>query len=222
LKKGEYESTADYNDRTSNAIAAGFPEGNRIYAYANMPPSYGIYDADAQILAYTSTEISSAFDFFSVTDGSTYKRTYYYGVPVTGAKGKTRSFIGQNAFGAKAIVEMQDTSSIEIAFRNFSDSVTTTTRQDGLVRQIISLWNIALPMPPDTARKVKGALQVVIAGPLNAPFVLFDKSYTSPTIDIPYGGERTTSAFYLRADCAYIRNRKSGEIYAAFQLPPSD
>lgn len=225
LSKDQYESSSAYEARVSTTLATALPGGARLFAYLKIPDSYGSYDADAGILTFVSSEISASFDFFSGAPARKFGPTYYRGVMIDERGGRPSKYVGQNAFGATAVVTMRDTARREIAVRNFSGSIrTATTMIGGNVYQIPSIktWGVAIRIAPGAARVERRDMQIVVSGPLAAPFKLDAEDYSSPTIDVPIGGSQKTSAIYIQADCAYIRNAKTGIVYTAFKLPEND
>ena len=225
-KKGEFESTADYEARKTAARSASFLGGstlNDTFAIS-IPVSKWAH----QHLAYTFNPDASEGAFFVLpatstggTKGIFEKREYGAESGIDfftdlASKILSRStYEGSNAYGAKVTVEKTVSVSYGLAANRIP--FLTFARKDYYGSDLTSASNLAVirfKMDGATASKTIPDLKSLIVFSLRDPFILEDGMYVEPKRDRPR--EIISSDPFLRIDVTGIvwYSQATGEVFA--------
>ena len=199
--KGEFETTAEYEDRVKAFQA-------QTYAFVRTEPEAFVYDADSE--TFTTRIYSGSTDVHSKIGW------YFRAFDIHEKKLSESSYVGSNAFGAKALVTKTKWKRTQIVTDDTEDIL-------ALNRDPIDL---SLNVPRDRARAVKPNLRVaLICSPRLDQFSPDPDSGVTgatgydiyeATIDNP--SERWIYYTALRVDLLqiWVFDRATGEVYGRF------
>lgn len=198
-KRGEFETTADYEGKFAPAL-------EKIAAKARA-----MSDQDRVILAFPikSSSLSYDADKKQLTIGSTISR--YIGllpskwalgaegyIPTASKRVGASTYVGSNAFGVK------------------KDVVKIATMDTGVLvpGKAISGWPtefsaITRTMPPNEAMAAKSNMYVIMAGRIQPPFVVSGEAYRGATISAPIESLTKVEALKFDPECAILFDASS-------------
>lgn len=184
--KGEYESTEDYNRRTSFDSTVIYNFEIDVTPKYDADNSYFVFD----VVSHFRQSYNSPDTYFLAED-----------------RRKIRSYDGQNSFGVKANVNEYSVNKYLIS--EYRDQVKLYDLNDEPFINIVQF-----DCPKDKAKSVKNNIGVKIGVSfINQRDKVIDKDYEEPTISNPV--ELNTTNYYIHAKVKYIvaYNKKTNEIY---------
>jgi hypothetical protein len=179
LKKGEFETTAEFAQRTSNKDALLAPINTiELYAFRNdlIDSKYGFrYDADSQ--TYT---IGGLIGNYSCSEAIWSDKWVICNVSIITRSHDT--YEGTNAFGASRTVEREGGSNFALAFLKNSPLLSSVMSQ----RNYRYEYEDKLSVPLEHARRLKDMeLAVLFVGRVGAAQIVENRSSYRPTLDWP-------------------------------------
>jgi hypothetical protein len=225
-KKGEFESTADFNARKAVALAGKFLGNSSVEdTFAFVVPvtkgranagditSRGIkydYNADTSELRLFVLPESSSMNGISAPDFQTSRRE---------SKGldqfdldlkinSTTTYKASNAFGATVTVEKTVSTRLGIAVNRIPFLIYGPANQTYLVQLHMENFKAAKELP---------SLKALIVMKLADPYVVYDLRHSQPTRDNPT--ERITQRKYLTGDvfAIVVYSGLTGDVLARFR-----
>jgi hypothetical protein len=199
--KGEFETTAEYNERLEKFQS-------ELYIFVPNEPESFDYDADA--------ETFSAKIYPSVTDVHSRIGWYFRPFDVHRTTLSESTYVGSNAFGAKALVTKTKSKVTQVVVSETED----------ILRHSFDSINISFKLPRDRARSVKPNLRLAfICSPKAEQFEPATPSdakgatgydISEATLDSPT--ERWTYYVALRAELRqiWVFDRSTGEVFGRF------
>lgn len=195
LSKREFETTESFRTRITAESAQQLMGGltrSSIFAFV-IGNVESRYDADLQILKTWSA-------LKTVSDDTNYKnqnRSVQWG-----KHNLSKHYVGRNAFGVLAKVESHKVDVFEVAFENYQDfpvvkyidsvqedvlkSIGVTPKSEDDYETFGDVaFAAALKMDPQSARRAKKNLRVLLVCRLRPPYTIEGGHYTKPTIDSP-------------------------------------
>lgn len=182
LKKGDYETTAEYNSRiidlNNKPILAGYRNDTK-FAFV-VKPDKNIYSADTKKLTLGKMGYNVNINNRQSSDIA--------GVLIKNLAFEKSHYLGTNAYGVSIDVEKVDRQDLVLALKNPAGS------KMKLVPFWIDNFKYEIPqVPPEKARAVRDNMRLVYIFTLAEPYFNEDASHTKPTYDKP---EDSTRIFY--------------------------
>ena len=216
--KGEFETTAEFNARTSTLFGA---RANKEYIIKKTPDNadkFIVYDADAGELIITRWAFSNInLDIFSAFSAAKPAGVKYsinnIKVVISAVEKTTGTHVKSNAYGKSVDIITVDKATKAIFVReakNVDDSLfPSASRSPYIVGKI--------KMPPDVAKKVKPEIGLAFVAIPKEPFAAFgiDRSGEA-TISHPIGITETFSILIADIKCGLVLDVDS-RVLAAFQ-----
>jgi len=200
--KGEFEPTADYNDRMApllDAQVVGATKVGDVVGFLEDSPSfYEKYDADTQIFS-----ISGSWGLINQMVGSELLSS----VTTDSKLVSSRKYIAENGFGRKAQVTSYLSNVCGIAFTNLPY----------LSRKKIPFAE-KFDLTPADAKETKGNIGVLYVGRLEAPFRTQYSHYIKPTMDNPVESASSGDALTMKLSAIWLFNKRTGRIYRKMEV----
>lgn len=199
--KGEFETSAEYNQRLEKFKS-------ELYAFVPNEPENFDYDAD--------TETFAAEIYPGITDVHSRSGWYFRPFDVHRTKLSEATYVGSNAFGAKALVTKTKSKLTQVVISETED----------ILHHSFDSIDISFKLPRDTARSVKPNLRIAfICSPKPEQFEPATPSdvkgatgyaISDATIDSPT--ESWTYYVALRADLRqiWVFDRSTGQVLGRF------
>jgi hypothetical protein len=210
-RKGEFETTAEYEKRRNNLAGTVLPDGSPadsvlsfVFAGEDSISLRGLtakYDADTEEMS-VSLNVSAFRDLLNERPGST------YGLAVAPNKLEDMGkYVGVNGYGTTMEVSKSRLSEYRLAINN-SDDFSFDKKAYGAFKFPV------LKMPPDIAKNTKPDFAVLYTGKLVQPFLGLDFIDIKPTITKPRELNAVTYYLYLNVTEIVLFNRKTGIVYS--------
>ena len=225
-KKGEFESTADYEARKVAARSNTFLSGSTLND--TFAISIPVSKLENRSLAYTYNPDSSEVALFVLPDIDTGGIKGVYESPKYGQKSgldffkrlatntlSQSTYEASNAYGAKITIKKTISVSYGIAANRIPFLTFDRKSYYSPDRAVFSNWDvIRFNMDSATASKAIPDLRALVIFTLPDPFIIEDSIHAEPKIDNPV--DITISFQYLRADVIGIvwYSQANGEIFA--------
>jgi hypothetical protein len=193
--KGEYETTAEFHARQQRL---GIPA--ILFAAKRLDATSGSYDADTATLTVTGQDIDLAADFLQAAT-----LTHAAAIEKDVTRGKRR-YIGQNGYGATAVVTSAHTDQYYFAFAEDA-------------QELDSLPAITIRVTPQEAKALRPHLELVVAGRPRTPPTLQDSYFDKATIDDPTELWGDKLVVLTNALCVGVRDDRSGRLLGSVALP---
>ncbi|WP_162059966.1 hypothetical protein [Undibacterium sp. KW1] len=232
IKKGEFETTADFDNRKAKAYAAKLPGGQGIddyFAFAfpvsvadSLPVGFRYkYDADAGDALFYMLPTNASLNGIGSPNHD------IKGVRVDRLDAldfdlnidKTRTYRGSNAYGATVNVEETSTTvfglaSPTIPFLDFK-------REVGYYRDLIPAARVS--MPSTIAAKELPAIKALVVAKITQPYLIYDFYHSEPTRDNPKESYRQKKYLSTTIEGVIFYSPATGQIIArlpdGFGLP---
>lgn len=219
--KGEFETTAAYNERRKAAIT---PQGTSITIA--VPPQHDpsfIYDADTQLLqvrlAAFGGHIIQASGIAIAAPQMPPHSTYNIDAVLESTSKVSGSYVGQNAFGAKTKVTKRELSTLAIFDRSDPKSLLTDYRINYLFETMDQKHSVVggIPMSAADAKVMKPSLKVALAVMPKEPYLIQGtRSSGDVTIEDPDDVTEHFSILIADIQCGLVLDGKNNVI-AAYQ-----
>ena len=183
IKKGEYETSAQYGARMQNFWLSKLGDPTRLVFKIPIEPGDIKYDADSQ----TST-------VRYIVDGIGFAQW----INVLRKQNSRREYVGSNAFGVTANVTAWSGTELKLRLKN---------RQLNGVRgsYFNPEWDIRLN--PDNAREFSDNGSMLILASLAEPFIESKNNYSEATLDSPYSDSTRVHELNVDVKCAFFASR---------------
>jgi hypothetical protein len=218
--KGEFETTAEYNQRLiqiENASILGSLTYGSVYAfYVQDSEIDARYDADSRILAVSielepiHMERPEVCSPNLVRLGLCKGTEHYVGAHAFLSKTKMLSlgeYTGTNSYGATTVVKSERRDQFKITFSNLEDFPT----QSGLMGEDIC---VRLSMDAISAQRAKGNLGVLAVSKLVSPYVTSNLGYHEPTLAEPYKLDSHFNFIHVHILALWVYDKSSGQVLA--------
>lgn len=180
FRKGEFESSAKYQERVQALLVARLGAPDRLVIRVPISPSGVSYDADTEIATIANFADGTGFSQeiqFSATDDS------------------RREYVGANAFGAKANVTSIHSTERFLVFRERQ----IAGEAGGTIRPRASI-----KLPAGQAKALKSQASLLLLVSLRKPSVETKTRSSLATIDAPYSLFTTSRSIEVEPRCAMI------------------
>jgi hypothetical protein len=203
LRKGEYESSAEFEARAGAALErASSTSRGSIAVTAELSTSY---DADRQVIKVHSAILwNKPFGYRSLVTEA-YDIPDYELMPVRTSEGTAGSYTGSNAFGATRQVKVVRGEEYGVALTDLKRSGTRGSWYE---------WkdSIDIPMNPDRAKATRSKLGLRVVGEIVPPGAIWGVSGDSPTMRRPVDRTITMRYVTIRSQCAAIVAMDNNEL----------
>lgn len=218
-RKGEFETTADYQKRINSAANISFNDkeniGSTLFFLYKPESPYSIpglttqYDADKQVLnvnleAYSVTVDAKLSDSSKGQTEKSYNEVRVLPLELGGSS----EYEGSNVYGAKRTVTVSSGTYYSVAIENFKDFKETKKRS------YLPSFNTDINLAPEKAKEAAGNIGFLFVGKLVNPYYSIDTLDAKPTISRPKETHITDRILILNLSSVWIFNAKNGEILA--------
>lgn len=205
ISKDEFESSADYIERTSALLQArlsGEVTGVDPMVFVAQVQGWGArYDADSGFL-------SVSLSFSPNVMNSDAKLGLVAGEVVADLGTTSRSYVGTNGYGAKATVTEFTTTVCAVGFKNV-----------GYAESVQNRYRFQVKMDGQKAKAVKDRLHVALVGALVPPFVGTYVTSSTATVQNPQSMTRHGDAAIIRLDEVWLFDKATGEVFDKVSKP---
>lgn len=208
--KGEFETTAAFNDRAQSAIAtieSGLTQRNgldQIVAVHRVPPGNIGYNADTGMLKIHSVlPWNTLFGYrnFVSKDLKSFSPDVDF-MPVQTSEARTGSYVGSNAFGATTTVAQYRGTEYGVALMEAKQGESWAKQRDG----------VTIGVPPDQAQALKGRVGIKVVGKIVPPGWFEGVTGDSPTMRNPTDRSITARYVAINSTCAAVVDLGSGAV----------
>jgi len=200
--KGEFETTADYNDRIApladQPASASTKFGDIVGFVEERPSFYEKYDADTQ-----TYNIRGGWGVVTQMIGSRLVSS----VEIDSKLISTRKYTGENSYGRKTEVTAYRLNVCGLAFSNLGY----------LSPKKIDFYE-NLEINPGEAKEAKGNIGVLYVGRLSAPFRTDYSHYIKPTFTSPVEITSSGDALTMTLSAVWLFNKRTGRIYRKLEI----
>lgn len=197
INKSQYETDEAYHSRLTKIM----PEADHLTVVIPMPRDTGKYDAEAQTFTIDNPALVAFFPEQFLLDGDPYTKVFLG--REFGTKRSTKgSYVGENSFGVKRQVSVDQLDLYDIVFPQKEGSP--------------PVEGLTISIPREVAKNITGRLIVVVSGALVAPYVIEDSDYAAPTVQAPHDLSVRRKAFVIQPDCTAVVDGVSGQVLSTF------
>lgn len=187
--KDQFETEVEFQERVRRDLGTKIPQLRNAVVALIAPASRSIqYSAETQMLTIPSIghERYAMSSIRPVNGGKGYHGAYIYREDMAPS-----SYVGQNAYGASAFINVTNRQAVGIAWDPKVFKMANNGSL-GLPKKIVS------KVPPNEARQISKDATYIVRGKLIAPYVFKEEmTYGSPTISQPFETRELTNWFFM-------------------------
>jgi hypothetical protein len=195
LRKGEFETTAAYNERAQEFSTAKITEkinaGDLLGFVSESARTSASYDADRGVLKVEAYLIHTQMIGME----------RYQTLMISSKLSNSREYSASNAYGKTVTVTSNLWNACAAIFKNQQQYYSTGKIETEVV------------MSPEDAKKAKGNLILVFVGKLTSPYLTDYNEYLKPTIDSPREAAWNGDALLMHLDQIWVVDKITGQVH---------